>query len=98
MLLMTVSLMSFPVTFSQENVVHLRVEQCSEFYSEHIGKSFYPSVVSYLARSAVSPITIRYPNGSFEQGAVEHAAMGTCAKIIATYRGGGGLCTRPHCY
>lgn len=40
-------------TVLQKRWVHLSPEQCSEFYSDHSSKIFFPSLVAYMSRGPV---------------------------------------------
>lgn len=40
-------------TILQKRWVHLSPEQCSEFYSDHSSKIFFPSLVAYMSRGSV---------------------------------------------
>ena len=40
-------------TILQKRWVHLSPEQCSEFYSDHSSKIFFPSLVAYMSRGPV---------------------------------------------
>ena len=39
---------------SQQRRLHMTPEQCSDFYAEHYGKMFFPSLVSFMSRWAMS--------------------------------------------
>jgi len=39
--------------YSQKRKVHLSPEQASDFYSEHYGKMFFPSLVAYMSSAPI---------------------------------------------
>lgn len=40
-------------TILQKRWVHLSPEQCSEFYSDHSSKIFFPSLVAFMSRGPI---------------------------------------------
>jgi len=44
--------------FLQKRRVHLTPEQTSDFYAEHFGKLFYPSLVAYMSNGPVMALMI----------------------------------------
>ncbi len=40
-------------TILQKRWVHLSPEQCSEFYSDHSSKIFFPSLVAFMSRGTI---------------------------------------------
>ena len=40
-------------TIIQKRWVHLSPEQCSEFYSDHSSKIFFPSLVAFMSRGPI---------------------------------------------
>jgi nucleoside diphosphate kinase homolog 5 len=46
----------------QKRRVHLSPEQCSEFYSEHSGKTFFPSLVAFMSRGPIVAMELARSN------------------------------------
>jgi nucleoside diphosphate kinase homolog 5 len=49
-------------TILQKRWVHLSPEQCSEFYSDHSSKIFFPSLVAYMSRGPVVAMELAKEN------------------------------------
>jgi len=50
------------VVFSQRRRVLLSPEQASEFYAEHFGKPFFPSLVAYMSSGPVLALVLAREN------------------------------------
>lgn len=48
---------------SQERRVHLTPEQASDFYAEHYGKLFFPSLVAYMSSGPVLAMVLAREKG-----------------------------------
>lgn len=48
----------FNLIFFQKRRVHLTPEQASDFYAEHYGKLFFPSLVAYMSSGPIIALVI----------------------------------------
>ncbi|XP_074647513.1 nucleoside diphosphate kinase homolog 5-like [Tubulanus polymorphus] len=53
-------------TILQKRRVKLTPEQASDFYAEHFGKMFFPSLVAYMSKGPIIPMVIA------KEGAISH--------------------------
>ena len=54
----TFSNMSYLHFINQQRRVHLTPEQASDFYAEHYGKLFFPSLVAYMSSGPIIVLMI----------------------------------------
>ena len=55
-------IINYCVYFSQKRRVHLTPEQTSDFYAEHYGKLFFPSLVAYMSSGPVIAMVLAREN------------------------------------
>ena len=46
----------------QKRRIHLTPEQCSDFYAEHYGKMFFPSLVAYMSSGPIIAMVLAREN------------------------------------
>lgn len=53
---------TFPVFPTQKRRIHLTPEQASDFYAEHYGKMFFPSLVAYMSSGPIIVMVLAREN------------------------------------